>query len=111
MTIRKKIGSAAQRRRILTQEEKRLVNLAKVQAAEGCSPLEILQKRAEILWKLATEKKGFVDLDILEEAASAAKDVAPYLHAKPATLQNPIQQNISGELKIVVTNAPRDANK
>lgn len=53
--------------------------------AGGAMPLEIMLGAARTLWAKAHEG-GSVDLDMVERASSMAKDAAPYVHPRLASV-------------------------
>lgn len=53
--------------------------------AGGAMPLEIMLGAARILWARAHEGEA-VDLDMVERAGSMAKDAAPYVHPRLASV-------------------------
>lgn len=55
--------------------------------AGGAMPLEIMLGAARALWAKAHDGKGqVVDLDMVERASSMAKDAAPYVHPRLASV-------------------------
>lgn len=55
--------------------------------AGGAMPLEIMLGAARTLWAKAHEGDD-VDLDMIERAGSMAKDAAPYVHPRLASVQH-----------------------
>ncbi|WP_287746147.1 hypothetical protein [Methylobacterium sp.] len=54
-------------------------------AAGGAMPLEIMLGAARTLWAKAHEGE-IIDLDMVERAGSLAKDAAPYVHPRLASV-------------------------
>lgn len=66
---------------------KRTTERYKALEAGGAMPLDIMLGAARHLWTKAHEG-GDVDLSMVERASSLAKDAAPYVHARLASVQH-----------------------
>ncbi|MBY0297751.1 MAG: hypothetical protein K2X71_17245 [Methylobacterium sp.] len=64
---------------------KRTAERMKAIAAGGAMPLEIMLGAARTLWAKAHEGE-IIDLDMVERAGSLAKDAAPYVHPRLASV-------------------------
>lgn len=74
----RKSGSASKRTR----------EIADRAVAEGVTPLEIMLGAARILWQAALGDGQNIDHDKVAAAASIAKDAAPYVHPRLASVEH-----------------------
>ncbi|WP_205782305.1 hypothetical protein [Methylobacterium sp. XJLW] len=66
---------------------KRTREVAEALMVEGVTPLEIMLGAARAVWTEATKGER-IDLDKAAAAASIAKDAAPYVHPKLASIEH-----------------------
>lgn len=83
----------------VSEQTKRRLETAERAAAEGVTPLEVMLTTMRSLWKLATDESGnVIDTDNALAANTVAKDAAPFIHPKLATVNATVDH--SGVLDI-----------
>lgn len=76
--------------------------LAEKISSEGITPLEVQLRTMRALWAMAYRPDGTMIVAKALTAAAIAKEAAPYIHPKLAT----IDQNIAGSLLVGHVDAP-----
>lgn len=70
--------------------------------ADGFTPLDVMLKTMKAFWQMAQNSDGTIDREKAQAAATIAKDAAPYVHPRLASMD----QKLSGEMRIGSIDAP-----
>ena len=82
--------------------KKRSADLIARLHAEGPTPLDVMLNTMRAFWQMAQKPDGTIDREKAHAAATIAKDAAPYVHPRLAS----INQELSGEMYIGGIDAP-----
>ena len=82
--------------------KKRSADLIARLHADGPTPLEVMLNAMRAFWQMAQNSDGSIDREKAQAAATIAKDAAPYVPPRLAS----INQELSGEMHIGGIDAP-----
>lgn len=81
----------------VSEATKRRKEIAEEAAAAGITPLELSLRLMRELWAQATDQAGkIINMGKAMQAHIVAKDAAPFIHPKLATIDN----NVKGEVTV-----------
>jgi hypothetical protein len=69
---------------------------------QGLTPLDVMLNTMRTFWQMAQNPDGTIDREKAQAAAIIAKDAAPYVHPRLASME----QKLSGEMHIGDIDAP-----